>query len=617
MLSREYLLVAVIALGKLLSGAELPASVTLTRGALNGIRIGPVAVYADAAGQSAAPEYILFTHARRDAVNAASGAVQRGAAAVGPALERTQFENPSSFWEPFEKARFHDYAQPSTKVPVEAVRISRAVRGGEKLDLKGKQFEVVDTPGYTRGAVSYICDVEGKRIAFTGDLIVRDGRLPDLYSLQDAIPDAKARGYHGYAARAGALIASLRRIAALKPDVIVPVRGPVIEHPQEAISHLTGRLQQLMASHFSTDALLWYWGPDNLKVRSSSALDGKPVDSMPMADQQALPAWIIPIANSRLIVSKTGAAFLVDAGYRDILKRLGELREQGKFRKLEGIWITHYHDDHTDHVQSVSDHFGAPVYYTDTMDEILRYPGWYRMPCLTVAPIKGSAQADGRKMQWQEFELGFYRFPGQTLYHGGLHLRRETGEEIFFVGDSFTPSGIDDYCLYNRNISREGEGYLYCLDLLRRFPKTWLINQHVEPMFRFSDAHYTRMNRELTARMRLLDELSPWPDRNFLVDESWARLYPYGQEVARGEFEVELRLMNHSPRAQRFEIKWNAPAGMAFISGDQSVQIAGRTEGRAKARFRAEESGLHILTIDVSFGDYRLPQWTEAMVRVR
>ena len=36
------------------------------------------------------------------------------------------------------------------------------------------------------------------------------------------------------------------------------------------------------------------------------------------------------------------------------------------------------------------------------------------------------------------------------MYHDGLLVKKDGGESVFFVGDSFTPSGIDDYCLLNR-----------------------------------------------------------------------------------------------------------------------------------------------------------------------
>ena len=80
-----------------------------------------------------------------------------------------------------------------------------------------------------------------------------------------------------------------------------------------------------MASHFATDALLWYWGEENLRIRSQKALDGRPVDSMPMAEQRPLPAWAMAIGNSRLLMSQTGAGFVIDAGYKGLQPKLDEL----------------------------------------------------------------------------------------------------------------------------------------------------------------------------------------------------------------------------------------------------------------------------------------------------
>ena len=163
---------------------------------------------------------------------------------VVPKLDRTLFENPGEFWAKYESERFHDYSEVNTKVPREPVQVWRAVHGGEALDLDGVHVEVIDTPGYTRHAVSYWLETGGKRIACTGDLIYGDGQLFDLSSFQDAVPEAKARGYHGFAARAGELIESLRKIQAREPDVLVPLRGPLIENPRQAIGRLIARLRR-------------------------------------------------------------------------------------------------------------------------------------------------------------------------------------------------------------------------------------------------------------------------------------------------------------------------------------------------------------------------------------
>lgn len=600
--------------------APLPEGVRFLPGPVNGLLVSDkVLVYGDAAGHIRKPSHVLFTHARRDVVWAGDTAARSGAIVVAPVAERELLENPGSFWAAYESKRFHDYSQVNTKVPRLPIPAAKAVRGGDTLDLGGVRVEVTDTPGYTPGSVTYWFEVGRKRIACTGDLIYGDGQLFDLSSLQDAIPESKTRGYHGYAARAGQLIASLRSIAAREPDVLVPARGPLIENPDVAINRLIARLQALLASHFATDALRWYWGEESLRIRSSAALDARPVDSMPMADQRKLPEWVLAAGNSRVLVSTTGAAFLVDAGHRGLPAAFDKWKAEGKIQNVEGIWITHYHDDHTDLAQSLADRFRCPVYYTSRMAGIMANPGGYRLPCLTTVPVtSGKPQKDGTRMRWREFQLTFFDFPGQTLYHGGLLAERDGGGSLFFAGDSFTPSGIDDYCLQNRDFVREGEGYLYCLNVLEKLrPDTWLINQHVEPAFRFSGDHYARMRSELRKRMTILTDLAPWPDPNYGIDESWAAIHPYGSKVrAGGQVALELRILNHSPRSETYRVKWNVPPGWKQVSAQTSLPIPARKEASARAVYIASGDGLQVVTTDLAFGDRTLREWTEALVRV-
>ena len=442
----------------------------------------------------------------------------------------------------------------------------------------------------------------------------------DLYSLQDAIAETKTRGYHGYAARAGALIDSLRRVAAAKPDVIIPARGPVIENPQESIDTLITRLKAILQSHFSTDALRWYWGYESLRQRSRNAGLTEGVEEvMPFAEERRLPDWVIAIANSRLVISRSGAAFLVDGGYRNIQTELEKLRAAGRFQRLEGIWITHYHDDHTDYVQNVSNAFDAPVYAMGSMKDILENPGSYRMPCLTRNPISRLvARRDAETMRWHEYELQFFEFPGQTLYHGGLRVVPAEGDALFFAGDSFTPAGMDDYCLLNRDFVREGKGFSYCLNVLDRLGQDWVINQHVDPMFRYSKAQISYMRRESRKRAALIAQLTPLPGADFAVDESWARVYPYAMEAKPGaRVRLELRVYNHSDAAQEFRVKWNLPDGWRLDGGAPAVKIDGASEGRVTVDLIAGQPGLHLVTADVAFSSFELRSWTEALVRIK
>ncbi|MCX6585009.1 MAG: MBL fold metallo-hydrolase, partial [Acidobacteria bacterium] len=552
--------------------------------ALNSILLpGGVAIYS---GQA---EHLLLTSTRRDLLPPPRPVIV-------PAGEAAALEDPAKFWRLFAQLRFHDYAQKTTKVPVVPLPIARTVRGGDVLTFGPTKITVLDTPGYSPAAVSYLFEQNGKRVIATGDLIYSGGRILDLYSLQNEVPETKTRGYHGFAARAGQLIASLRSVAAQKPDRLLPARGPAIEDPQKEIALLISRLERLLDSHFSTDALRWYWGEESWQTRAKLAMGRAPSAPMPMSEQRDLPNWIIPIGNSRLLVSPSGAAFLLDAGYPQIIEKLEELQAAGRFKNLEGLWITHYHDDHTDHASKVAKRFGAKVLYSNKIQDIVENPGRYRMPCLTTNPITGEVKGEADSWQWREFRMASYFFPGQTLYHGGLHIERESGEKIFFVGDSFTPSGTDDYCLQNRNFTGEDEGYLYCLRLLEKLGgNPWLINQHVLPMFRYDAARVDRMRLELRRRAQLLAELTPLPHANYAVDESWARVYPYASS---GE-PLELRLMNHTDKEQTFRVKWHLPAGWTVDRADQTIRVPARTEG--KARLTLKKSGatqLGVLTAD-------------------
>lgn len=569
--------------------------------ALNSILLpGGVAIYSGPA------EHLLLTSTRRDLL-------PPGGPLIVPAGEAAALEDPAKFWRLFAQLRFHDYAQKTTKVPVAPLPIARTVRGGDVLTFGPTKITVLDTPGYSPAAVSYLFEQNGKRVIATGDLIYSGGRLLDLYSLQNEVPETKTRGYHGFAARAGQLIASLRSVAAQKPDRLLPARGPAIEDPQKEIALLISRLERLLDSHFSTDALRWYWGEESWQTRAKLAMGRAPSAPMPMSEQRDLPDWIIPIGNSRLLVSPSGAAFLLDAGYPQIIEKLEELQSAGRFKTLEGLWITHYHDDHTDHASKVAKRFGAKVLYSNKIQDIVENPGRYRMPCLTTNPITGEVKGEADSWQWREFRMASYFFPGQTLYHGGLHIERESGEKIFFVGDSFTPSGTDDYCLQNRNFTGEDEGYLYCLRLLEKLGgNPWLINQHVLPMFRYDAARVDRMRLELRRRAQLLAELTPLPHANYAVDESWARIYPYASS---GE-PLELRLMNHTDKEQTFRVKWHLPPGWTIDHADQTVRVPARTEGKARLTFKTSRpTQLGVLTADVTFAGFTFHHWTEGLLQ--
>jgi glyoxylase-like metal-dependent hydrolase (beta-lactamase superfamily II) len=608
---------------------SLSPQVTIRSGPVNGVGIERnghrLIVYGDPQQNGATADMVLFTHSRRDVVWAGRPAVENGARSVVPAREAEQFSKVKDFWSRFWDKRFHDYAQQSTCLVAAPLRVDRTVQEGDELPWQDLTVRVLDTPGYTRGAVSYFIEVDGLKYGFVGDLIYGDGRLLDLYSLQDAVPQTRIGGYHGYAGRIGDLLASLRKVAAEKANVLVPARGPIIREPAAAIARLIERLQSAYENYLSISAGRWYFR-DSYDVLATRAL-GSPdrVSWMPYAKtiEKTPPDWIVPIDNSRLVVSADRSGWLVDCGSRAIIDRIRKLRDEGRLASLDGLFITHYHDDHTDQVNELLREFECPVYVTPILEDVLRHPGAYRLPCVTPNAIdRLRVVADGHHMRWKEFTLTFYDFPGQTVYHDALLVERDTGGKIFFVGDSFTPSGLDDYCLQNRNFLRQGTGFLYCLDLLRnKIPSdALLINEHVLEPFRFDADELAHMSHMLEKRNELLRDLFPWDEPDYGIDEQWARIYPYAQEIGSGAWaDLTIRLLNHSTTPNTFTVVPNTPDGFAVEPPKVSVTARPGQEVEACFRVKAPSSAsraTYVLTADIQVGPWDLRQWCESLLRI-
>lgn len=626
--TRRYLGTLLLLLSVLASGsvAEPGASVRITPGPVNGVVIErnghTLIVYGNPSGTAENADMVLLTHNRRDVVWAARDLVAQGARLIVPAAEADSFTKATAFWEKFATARFHDYQQQSTKVPITPMPVDLTVQDGDTITWQNLSLQVIATPGYTRGAVSYITDIDGTRYAFVGDTIYGDGHLLDLYSLQDAVAGTKVGGYHGYAGRIGPLIESLRHILAQEPDVLVPARGPVIRDPQAAVTKLIDRLQAAYRNYLAISAGHYYF-TDSYEQLAERAL-GRP-HNVPWQPYSVIiednpPTWMIPIHNSRLLLSDSGAGWLIDCGSQAIIDELVKLRDAGRLTSLEGLFITHYHDDHTEKINDLLEIFPCPVYVTSLMESVTRHPETYRLPAMTARPISHLTVVPDRYTQrWREFQLTFYDYPGQTLYHSALLVERDNGGKLFFLGDSFTPSGLDDYCLLNRNLMREGDGYLLCLDILKELPADCLlVNEHVGPAFRFDPDQLDHMREVLLRRKTLLTELFPWDDANYGIDERWARFCPYGQTASPGDtVTLAVRVLNHSDRPHEYTVTPHVPDGFRIEPKQAGLTVDPQQEAPAVFRVTVPASAAQpvaVVTADVAFDEWDLRHWCEAII---
>lgn len=618
-------LVALTLFDSPLCGEQLSEHLSWQPGPVNGVLVeqdgAHLAIYGWRQGDAREIEQVLLTHSRRDVVWLARPLISAGAKATAPARELFYLEKPQEFWDAFTKTRFHDYAQQSTKILPAPLAVDRWVKDGEVVEWRGHKIRVIDTPAFTRGSASYIAEIDGKKIAFTGDLIYGDGKIFDLYSFQDAIPEANVGGYHGYGGRLAGLVAGLQKIAAEKPDLIVPARGPVIRNPQRAIEKLIGRVRALYGNYLSTNALHWYFKKDRMTICGRRVLGADAeVRLMPYSRHEATPNWVFEKSTSRLLISDSGRGFLLDCGGPHVLEAIKEVVAKGIIDRVDGIFVTHFHDDHTNAVQAAAAHFNCPVYAIAEYADVLERPGAYHLPAMTENAIKNvKVMKNRQKMKWHEFEFTFHFYPGQTYYHGGLYVRKKGEKPIFFIGDSFAPSGFDDYCVLNRNLLHEDSGYLLCLNKLREIEEDfWLVNEHIPYVFSFSRREMDYLENRYRERIKIQRELYPWDDPNYGIDEQWAVFYPHGVTVAPGKSaKLEVRITNHSPVKRTFVIRPRTHGGLKLGESQVNITLESRRSGSISVPVTAGiRPGNYLVTADVDSDGMHFHEWIESLVTV-
>jgi len=200
-------------------------------------------------------------------------------------------------------------------------------------------------------------------------------------------------------------------------------------------------------------------------------------------------------------------------------------------------------------------------------------------------------------------------------------VERSDHKPVFFIGDSFSPSGIDDYCLMNRNLMREDTGYFLCLRKVRELEEgSWLVNQHIPHLFRFTETELDYLEGRYRERAAMIAELVPWDDPNYGIDEEWAWFYPYGSEARIGQkIELELRIWNHSERERTFEVLMEEAEGLEVAGEVGKVTLGARETGSVTVPLLVTEGkgpGVRVITAGLRSEGIAVDQWVEALVKV-
>ena len=285
--------------------------------------------------------------------------------------------------------------------------------------------------------------------------------------------------------------------------------------------------------------------------------------------------------------------FLSDCGAPRVVDELSRLQSAGEIGKIDGLWITHYHDDHTDAVNLAKRRFGMPVYAQQGLVDVLEHPTAYELPCLYPEPIHVERPLRDREaFEWKGFRFTAFDFPSQTLYHDGLLVERD-GYKVFFSGDGFSSRSFSDVCSQNRNFSGRDLGFERCCRLLLEIQPDLLMAAHWGPL-RMPPDYLRKFIAGLEAREEIYRKLFPYDNVNFGLDPRWIRAYPFRQHATAGaQVEIEARVMNHGIQPKKVRIDLKLPSGWTGKSTTVEQNIPARTEGRLPLRATAPEKGVH------------------------
>jgi len=562
-------------------------------------------------------EQIVFTHFHRDQ---ALGAYEMEAAGTNigvPFSELQLFSNPGSYWRDDNNIwRISDNYRLHRFVPIHPIRVDAGFSEGDSFTFGPATIHVIDTPGHTEGSVSYLVEVDGRRVVFCGDSIYDDGQVWDIYSLQKGFSRGGRQigGYHGFMGDRWRLVDSLDRILGLHPDVLVPSHGNVMSDPVRAVDSLSTQFETCYENYVAISALRHYF-PELF-----TDYVGRP-GQMPVRPGINPPDCLRHFGTTWMLVSKTGAAFVMDAGSPDIVTQLEKMLDDGEIKNVEGLWITHYHYDHTDGIRTFQDKFDCPCYADHRLADVLTNPTAWRLPWLDPEPIRvHRPMEDGQSWKWHEFRLTSYNFPGQTRYHDALLVEADE-ERMLFVGDSFTNSGIDDYCAYNRNWLGRDVGFQYCLSLIEKLKPTHIFNCHVDDAFAFTPEEIQFMRDNLDEREKLFVRIVPWDHANYGMDPSWVRCFPYMQRAKPGDtLNVNVIITNHSATPQNTACRAVLPPAFGNVTSKWiETEISAKEEKEFQVSIHLPaglEAGRYVIPVDVNHGPWRLPQFTEAIIDV-
>lgn len=558
-------------------------------------------------------DWILHTHHHRDQAQGDSLAVERRIPIAVPIQEREYFDDVERFWQNRRIFELYyvrnDFFSLTKNVPVSAV-----LHDYETFQWKGHDFFIQPTPGHTPGSITLITNIDGRKVAFSGDLMQSAGKVQTLYDLQYFYGEHEGADLSAY---------SLTELKKHHIETLCPSHGDVSDNPEPGMHELIEKLSGWFA----------YW------KSWSGSLDhkGRQLTQHVIAHYQTMSSFYT-------VISDTGKALLIDYGlpgwnafytFRDstttynrlrfLEHSIADMRAQYGLKSVEVAIASHMHDDHLGGFPYLSRRYGTKLWIFENFADIVSNPRGRNLGCTLGEALQVDRVIQNREtFRWEEFEFTAVHSPGHTDYQMALFSTID-GVKIGFTGDAFfhdadRPFEIRHNLIF-RNRVNVGD-HLKSIDNLLEFRPQILCPGHGEPflldMNMVADFRTKVMKQDEFCRSLIAD-----PDTDVGMDPSAIEIFPYQSLVTPGEScHYELRARNHRKRAVALKIRLILPDGWTSQPAITTLNVAALSEGRSPVEIKVPHitrTPQHRIAIaaDVLVDGRYLGQIAEAVVEIQ
>ncbi|MFC7549306.1 MBL fold metallo-hydrolase [Plantactinospora sp. GCM10030261] len=553
---------------------------------------------------------VLMTHHHRDQGQGLPRAVAEDIRIHVPPVERDLFADVEEMWQG--RTLYNDYNLRQDKFSLlESVPVHDVVPEYRSRTYAGTPVEVVPTPGHTTGSVSYLVERDGRRLAFTGDLIYAPGKVWSLAATQWSYVDNEGPAM---------TVLSCYQLMERDLDLLLPSHGEPMGRPQLALAQLATRMSRYVDSRRPY--------PWDLRDRLDNPFT--PLTEHLLLNRSSNSC-------SYVLLSETGAALFFDYGYdmttglpaggdrasrRPWLASLPALRRNHGVTAVEVALPTHYHDDHVAGLNLLRDVEGTQIWAPANVAGILKAPMVQDLPCTWYDPIPVDRQLPlGESFTWHEYEITVHDLPGHTRYAAAYEFVVD-GVTVLVTSDqqvgTGVPGGRREVLNYQyRNRFRIGD-YQASADLYRRVAPGLMVSGHWSPRW-VTDDYLDMLTHEGEEQVRIHHDLLPLEEYEFGADGVLARIAPYYSRAETGAVvRFRVGVTNPRPSTEKAVVRLVLPVGWVAVPDVASISLPplGREEVEVEVTVGGPTRRRARMAVDVSIGDLRLGQHAEALVDV-